>query len=145
MTQTQSYQDKSFELKTTTHRNHLLGKVVLLMGNDTAVLQTLITQLAQKGADIALVCRQLPAETVRRVQASVESFGQRFLFIEEVKRQPISANHLVQTVVTGLGNLDVFIDLSAPKRAPTMHKNMIGRRRPDWQLAQAVLKEITQS
>jgi len=145
MTETQDYQEKSFELKTTTNSNHLLGKVVLLVGNDTAVLQTLITQLARKGADIALVCRKLPRETVRRVRQSVESLGQRFLFIEESTSHPIPPNHLIQTVVTNLGNLDIFIDLSAQKKTVKKNGNGASQRKPNWHYAQAVLKELAKS
>lgn len=128
--------------RTTVKRNHLFGKVVLLIGNDTAVLHTLIKQLAQKGADIALVCRDLPRETVRRAQETVESLGRRFLFIEGTKKQPDFASDLVDTVVSDLGNLDVFIDLSAKATNTPAKSGLPERRKSDWHFAQTVIKEL---
>jgi hypothetical protein len=122
--------------------NYLMGKVVLLIGNDTAVLHTLIRQLAYKGADIALLCRSLSLKSVGVVKHGVESLGRRFLFIEETKSHPITANNLVQTVVSGLGNLDVFIDLSAQNEQLLENKPIAAEGKPNWQLVQAVIKEI---
>ncbi|MCL4262036.1 MAG: hypothetical protein KJ069_02425 [Anaerolineae bacterium] len=121
-------------------QNYLIGKVVLLIGNDTAVLQTLITHLAQKGADIVLVCQHWSVETIRRVKESVESLGRRFLFIENTERKQVSADLLVQNVVSSLGHLDIFIDLSAQKRGLNQNGKDYGQ--PNWQLAQAALEEI---
>ncbi|MEZ4592342.1 MAG: hypothetical protein R3D55_14540 [Chloroflexota bacterium] len=131
-------------------RNQLIGKVVLLIGNDTAVLQTLITQLAQKGADVALFCRQLPAKQARSIQAQVESFGQRFLLLTENRLHPLPPDRvnpvewIVQTVVSALGRLDIFIDLSAQQEraAAPASQPQPGAVQPSWQIRQAILAEL---
>ena len=64
-------------------RNHLVGKVVLLIGNDTPVLNTLVIQLAQKGADIALFCRRQSTEALQNLKQQVEALGQRFFLFSE--------------------------------------------------------------
>ena len=114
-----------------------------MIGNDSADLHTLIKQLAQKGADIALVCRHLSRETINRVNDIVESLGRRFLFIEEIKYQPDYANDLVQTVFSDLGNLDIFIDLSVQENKSTA--NVQKKRKPNWHFAQVVIKELARS
>ncbi|MFZ1398072.1 MAG: hypothetical protein WAS33_14305 [Candidatus Promineifilaceae bacterium] len=132
------------------YRNQLIGKVVLVIGNDTAVLQTLIIQLAQKGADIALFCRQLSAEAVRRIQAQVESLGQRFLLLTEKALLPAPdayanpVKSLVDAVVSTLGQLDIFIDLSAQKGPPNLHNRQPEPKtvQPSWQMRQAIFAEL---
>ncbi len=128
----------------------LAGKVVLLVGNDTAVLQTMILQLAQKGADIALICRQLSTETMRLIGEKVEALGQRFLFIkakeltQDHAHKVVHADQLIQTVVAQLGHLDVFIDLSAQKQSTEANETRATSDQPlpSWPLRQAVFKEL---
>jgi len=128
------------------HHNLLLGKVVLLIGNDTAVVQSLAGQLAQKGADVALVCRQLSRETLRLIRESVESVGRRFLLIEDSERKPVPADRVVQTVTSVLGSLDIFIDLSAQTTEALFSRRgngpLLKRLRPDWHLRHVVFEEI---
>ncbi len=125
------------------YNNHLANKVVLLIGNDTAVLQPLITQLAQKGADIALICQQLSAETVRGVHENVKSLGQRFMFLAETADQSISAANTIQTITSGLGHVDVFIDLSAQEVVPhNGNRTATEPFQPNWQFTQTVVEEI---
>jgi len=131
------------------HHSLLLGKVVLLIGNDTAVVQTLAGQLAQKGADVALVCRQFSRETLRLIRESVESVGRRFLLIEDSERRPVPPDSVVQTVTSVLGSLDIFIDLSAqttealfPRRG---NGTLLQRLRPNWHLRHIVFEEIIRS
>ncbi|HRQ38099.1 MAG TPA: hypothetical protein PLD25_09310 [Chloroflexota bacterium] len=128
--------------------NHrpLPGKVVLLVGNDTAVLQILVSQLAQKGADIALLCRRLPMETSHKIKESVQSFGGRFLLLEQGEASEPARAQLIQTVTAKLGNPDIFIDLSAQKGEPLNNENGNSHKpasmRPNWQFIGAILKEI---
>jgi hypothetical protein len=128
-------------------RNYLLDKVVLLIGNDTPVLQNLIIQLAQKGADIALICQKLPTDTLNRIRDSMESMGRRFLLIEKSKRQPISPEWLIETVSSQLGHLDIFIDLSAYKQTsssvPDEPKDNWFQLH--WPLTQAAIQEIAKA
>jgi NAD(P)-dependent dehydrogenase (short-subunit alcohol dehydrogenase family) len=126
-------------------RNHLIGKVVMLVGEDTTLLQGLAEPLARKGADIAVVCPTASPELVRPLRESVESAGQRFYQVTaETAEQP---ERIVDTITAELGHLDIFIDLSA--HAPTRwgfngngaHDDE--ERGPDWPLAQAALETIT--
>ena len=114
-------------------RKQLVGKVVLLIGNDTTVLNNLVTQLAQKGADIVLLCWQLPLEA-----------AQKILLIEQSKEKPTTSRQLIETIVTELGHLDIFIDLSAQKNLSPQNgngtMNLAGANR--WQLTKAILEEL---
>jgi hypothetical protein len=136
---------QSYPMKS--QRNYLLDKVVLLIGNDTAVLQNMIIQLAQKGADVALICQKLSAETLGRIRASMESMGRRFLLIEKSKQQLVSPEWLIETVSSHLGHLDIFIDLSAYKQTtlsfPDEPKDNWFQLH--WPLTQAVIQEIAQA
>ena len=131
-------------------RNQLVGKVVLLIGNDTAVLKTLTMQLAQKGADIALFCRKLSAEALQTIKTQVEAFGRRFLILSEEELQinegtKSSADRLIKKIVSALGHLDIFIDLSAPQQNLLAAKNESEERevvQPSWQIRQAIFTEL---
>lgn len=122
MTEQTNFKDNRCNGEIGSYGRPLMGTVILLIGNDTAVLHTLVTQLAQKGADIALVCRDFPREAARRLKQSVETVGQRFLLINEATYKRISASHLIQLVTSRLGHLDAFIDLSAQQTALPGHE-----------------------
>lgn len=130
---------------------HLMGKVVLLIGNDTAVVQNLVTQLAQKGADIALVCWQMPQEAVRKIKESVQAVGRHLLLIEQTEPEHEASvmAQLVETIAAELGHLDIFIDLSAHKSEPLSlsngHAHKVTAGQPNWPLAQAVLEEMVRA
>jgi hypothetical protein len=126
----------------------LLGKVVLLIGCDTAEVQNLITQLAQKGADIAIVCWQMPGETVRKIRANVQATGRHFLLLEPTGAEPKASmiSQLMETIINELGHLDIFIDLSAQKSEPAADSNGQAPQpfssSVNWLLRGAVLEEI---
>lgn len=140
----QTRNQRSLEKRQAKRSQSLEGKVVLLVGNDTALLQTLISQCIHKGADVALVCHHLSRETLRWVKALVESAGRHFLLIEEATTQPVSAERLIQAVVNGLGRLDLFIDLSAYGQTlhPAEEQHLTAEQKPGWWLARAALHEI---
>lgn len=118
----------------------LLGKVVLLVGDDTAVMQRLITQLVQRGADIALLCWQIPLETARKLQENAKALGRGLLLIEQVEQKITDSRQLIDTVVAELGHPDIFIDLSTKRRLTT--NGNIYFEKPNWQLTKTVLEEI---
>ena len=84
------------------------------------------------------------------MKETVDLLGQRFLFITEMElltnnRQPNLVDSLLQTVNTELGQLDVFIDLSAQKSVvePEHRSNLeINPVQPSWQIRQAVFAEL---
>ena len=127
--------------------NHLFGKVVLLVSNDTLDLPPLVTQLARRGADIALICQQVSQGTIRLIKKSVETLGRRFLLIENPNEPETTTDQLVQSVASKLNQLDLFIDLTGPKKPQppandTMEKPE-GWLPPNWKLLHAALEEIT--
>jgi len=136
---TQGESDRSNQL--------LAGKAVLLIGNDTAVLQSLVAQLARKGADIALLCWHLPLEITHQLQESVQAFGRRLLLIERAENQRFSFEQLIHKVVLSWGHFDIFIDVSA-KQESTRQVNEEEKvpntswLPPQWRLTQTVLREM---
>lgn len=126
--------------------NYLPGKVILLMGDDTTVLPNLVTQLAQRGADIALFSWRMPQEIVNQVEDSVNSAGQRFLLIGEAEHQTTSSDGLIQTITDRLGRLDAFIDLTAKMSELSKPQNgnqqLTRQMLANWQLTQAALRAI---
>lgn len=114
----------------------LIGKVVLLVGGDTAVLNSLVAPLAERGADIALISSDEGLHNVGSMRDSVESAGRRFLHIDDEARREESADALIDSVTDRLGHLDIFIDLSQSSRGSS-------QLLPNWQLAQAALSEMS--
>lgn len=93
--------------------NRLRGKVVLVIGGDSENGRSLITALAQKGADIVLVFTdKLPPETLN-LKEEVEDLGQRCLIIAGDPSSKGFAQRAMQQIATTFGRLDVFIDYSA--------------------------------
>lgn len=127
----------------------LFGKVVLLIGNDTAVLQEMVKQLAQKGANIALLCWQMPVEIARKMQEHVQSFGQQLMLIQRAENQRFSVEELIHNITNKWGQFDFFIDLSAGggKAGQTDEAEakdpQTGWLPPKWELTRTVLEEMT--
>lgn len=128
--------------------NQLLGKVVLLIGNDTSILQNLISQLAQKGADIALLCWQMPREKAQKIKENVQATGSRLFLIEQADYKTTNPSQLIDSIVAKMGQLDIFIDLSAQKTEAEItddkrdNGNGLEFSYPNWQFTQAALEEI---
>lgn len=126
----------------------LLGKVVFLVGNDSQALHTLVNQLAQKGADIALLCWQISWETARTIKENVRGFGREILLIGAEDQNASSSKQLIQAITTELGRLDIFIDLSARKsnelksKAKSENTQQPDWSQPNWQLIGVVLEEM---
>jgi hypothetical protein len=138
MKQQRSYDHSSKRSPSLSQYNYLFGKVVLLIGNDTAILPTLVTQLAMKGADIALVCHQLSRDTLRFVKENVELLGQRFMLIENPQNLDAPTEQIIQLVVSRFKRVDVFIDLSAGNSEQpgviTSNQSPANWRRSNWSL-----------
>jgi 2-dehydro-3-deoxy-D-gluconate 5-dehydrogenase len=84
------------------------GRVALVTGGGRGIGQAFATALAQAGADVALLARTDPAETVARVEA----LGRRALVVP-ADLSTASADELgdaVEAVVAGLGRLDVLVN-----------------------------------
>lgn len=131
----------------------LFGKAVLLIGNDTAVLQNLVEQLAKKGADITLLCWQMPLQAADEMKAHVQSLGRQLILIERVENQRFSVEQLIHSVTTRWGPFDVFIDMSVKVGSKTAVPNNAkdkGEQKetrpewlpPKWQLTRTILEEM---
>ena len=85
--------------KPSSDQKRLLGKVVLVIGYDTAVMQNLVRQLAQKGADIALFCWHLSAETARKLERIAQAYGRRLLVIEPMEPGNVAPNQIFEAII----------------------------------------------
>ena len=123
----------------------LFGKAVLLIGNDTAVLQNLVMQLAKKGADIALLCWRLPLDVARKMKEYVQAFGQRLVLIERAENQRFSVEQLIHSVINKWGHFDIFIDISSgsgTKDKTETQDPQTAWLPSKWQLTRTVIEEM---
>lgn len=124
-------------------RRSLTGKVILLVGDNTAVLQGLIDPLAQKGADIALLCAEEAAVELRPLRESVEASGRRFLHVPGAERGESTPQQIIDSITADLGQLDMFIDVSAPQAAESPPAALdMAQIMPNWALMRAALEQI---
>ncbi len=135
--------------------HRLFGKSVLLIGNDTAVLQNLVGKLAQRGADIAVLCWQIPLEIADTMKERVQSFGRQLILVEWSENQRFTVEQLIHKLATKWGNFDIFIDVStrgeAIEHVEENDENEDSDEAleiawpPKWQLTRAVLEEMAHS
>jgi len=84
----------------------LEGKVALVTGANTGLGQGMALALAAAGADIALVGRSHPAETL----AGIEAAGRRSHFVKADLSSAEGVADIVAAVVEALGNLDILVN-----------------------------------
>jgi NAD(P)-dependent dehydrogenase (short-subunit alcohol dehydrogenase family) len=97
------------------HRNRyhdMVGMVVVLIGENTTTVRSLIAAFAQKGAHIVLVCSHASQAALTQMSHTVEALGRRLHFIN-AETQEVAGEPVVSAVVAEFGRADVFIDLSA--------------------------------
>ncbi|AVT29164.1 MULTISPECIES: 2-dehydro-3-deoxy-D-gluconate 5-dehydrogenase KduD [unclassified Plantactinospora] len=84
------------------------GRVALVTGGNRGIGRAIATALAQAGADIALLGRTEPADTV----TAVERLGRRVLVVpaDLSTAGPAALADAVEAVVAGLGRLDVLVN-----------------------------------
>ncbi|MEV7972610.1 2-dehydro-3-deoxy-D-gluconate 5-dehydrogenase KduD [Cellulomonas sp. NPDC089187] len=95
------------------------GKVALITGGGRGLGQGAALALAQAGADIALLDRTAPTETV----TAIEALGRRTLAIEQdlITATPAELAASVETVVDGLGRIDILVNNAGIiRRAPLL-------------------------
>ncbi|MFZ0543937.1 MAG: hypothetical protein WAM60_00770 [Candidatus Promineifilaceae bacterium] len=129
-----------------TRKNHLMSKVILLIGNDPEILQSLAAEFAANGGDIALASSHLPTEISNSIRERVHAFGGRFLLVDKSLLNNIQkAETIVNKVREVLGGIDIFIDISAHKNneEPEDERNQESPQ-PQWWLSSAILGEIKQ-
>lgn len=102
------------------------GKVALVTGGGRGLGQGSALALAQAGADVALLDRSAPTETV----AAVEALGRRALSVEQdlITATPQELAASVDAVVAGLGRIDILVNNAGIiRRAP-----LLEHPAPDW-------------
>jgi 2-deoxy-D-gluconate 3-dehydrogenase len=84
------------------------GQVALVTGANRGIGRAIATALAQAGADIALLGRGDPGETV----AAIEKLGRRTLVTRAdlATARPEELAEAVETAVAGLGRLDILVN-----------------------------------
>ena len=95
------------------------GRVALVTGANRGIGQALAVALAQAGADVALLSRSEPAETL----ALIEPLGRRTLWVaaDLAKATPADLSGVVSTVEGGLGRLDILVNNAGIiRRAPAV-------------------------
>jgi 3-oxoacyl-[acyl-carrier protein] reductase len=86
----------------------LPGKVCLITGGTRGIGAASASDLAQRGADVALVGRVLD-EAAEGVRRDVEETGRRCILVSGDMAKPEEAARCVEETVTALGRLDVLI------------------------------------
>lgn len=84
----------------------LSGQVAMVTGGNTGIGQALAIALAQAGADIAVVARRAPDQTL----AAVQALGRRAVWIEASFGTALPEPGLVAQVVATLGRLDILVN-----------------------------------
>ena len=89
-------------------RFRLDGRVALVTGGNRGIGQALATALAQAGADVALLGRTHPADTVARIEA----LGRQALAVtaDLATVGPDDLADAVESVITDLGRLDILVN-----------------------------------
>lgn len=84
----------------------LAGKVALVTGANTGIGQAIAVALAEAGADVALVGRSEPGETLERIGAT----GRKSLSIKADLSSTAPVMGVVGRVVAELGRIDILVN-----------------------------------
>ena len=89
----------------------LTGRVALITGG-RRIGAVVATELARRGADIALIYRKSRGEAEETADAA-RAFGRRALVLQGDLRQPDICERLVDDTVDALGRLDILINMAS--------------------------------
>ncbi len=143
MMETSSNLQNKQDRKKSSPQDNLMSKVVLLIGNDAGLLQSLAVECAAHGSDIALASSRLPSDLGEKIRENVQAFGGRFLLLDKSLIQNIQkAEMLITRVKRELGSLDILIDFSAHQQPESEVETGTNGSQPCWWLSQAILQEI---
>lgn len=91
------------------------------------------TELARRGADVALVYHQSRGEAEETAEA-VRALGRRSIALRADLRQPEACERVVDEAVDGLGRLDILVNMASTYRAKPFDELTVA----DWDLQLAV-------
>ena len=86
-------------------------KVVLLIGNDDDVLQSLAVSFAERGFNIALSAPQMPLEVANSIRDSVQSTGHRFIFLGDLGEMK-NTEFAMMEIRREMGGIDFLVDMT---------------------------------
>ena len=87
---------------------HLANKIVMITGGTRGIGAAAAIELAQRGADVAIVGR-FRDEEAEQTLAQITATGRRGIFIAGDMSLPDDASRCVETTVETLGGLDVLV------------------------------------
>jgi NAD(P)-dependent dehydrogenase (short-subunit alcohol dehydrogenase family) len=124
------------------HTSRIRGKVILVIDSGSENGRSLVTSLAEKGANIVLVyADKLPPDTLS-LKEEVENLGQRCLVIAgDPSSKGFAQRAMRQNAVT-FGRLDVFIDYSAQAEEQRTDNHPIF---PNFAMMTAALGQMSES
>jgi NAD(P)-dependent dehydrogenase (short-subunit alcohol dehydrogenase family) len=93
----------------------LADRVALITGG-RRIGAVVATELARRGADVALVYRQSLSAAEEAAEA-VRALGRRSLLLQADLQQPDACAHVVDDTVAALGRLDVLVNMASIYRA----------------------------
>ena len=94
------------------------NKVVLLIMEEDAG-KDLAISLAERGADVALAYDSGWTKTAVQIKKHIQAIGRRCQLVGSDKSHPHFIERTIDQVVGLFGQMDIFIDLSAPHPSPS--------------------------
>jgi NAD(P)-dependent dehydrogenase (short-subunit alcohol dehydrogenase family) len=89
----------------------LAGRVALITGG-RRIGAVVASEMARRGADIALVYRRSRAEAEETAD-SLRALGRRVFLVQADLSRPDSCDHVVDETVNALGRLDVLVNMAS--------------------------------
>lgn len=117
----------------------MMKKVVLLIGNDDNVLQSLAEGLARRGCDIALAAQKMPLEIANAIRDSVQALGRRFLYLGALITIQ-KAELAVAEIKRELGGIDFLVDMT--DRSIISQSDQVPPQPRLW-LSKTILQELS--
>ena len=91
---------------------NLLSRVVILYGENSETIRTLIVSFARRGANVAVVCSKTSQASLAHLHQQVQEMGRRLYFVDEGMQMTTDDNQTIPEVLDEFGRIDVLIDLS---------------------------------
>src|SRR5687767_9507960 len=110
-----------------------LAERVALITGGKRIGAVVATELARRGADVALVYHRSRSEAEETAEA-VRALGRRSVVLQADLRQPDACERVVDDAVDGLGRLDVLVNMASTYQATPLDEVTVA----DWDAQLAV-------